>query len=131
MSQGLPPGQALAAPNKEAEKAAKLDLNTASIEQLRELPGIGEVYSKKIVEGRPYNRIKELAKLGIPAPTITKIAPLVTVATARKPPKKGLVWVNSDTKVYHKQGSPWYGRTKEGSWMSEREAIKAGNKAAE
>ena len=135
MSQGLPSGQAPAAaakgPDHPAASAAKLDLNTAKIEQLQELPGIGEAYSKKIVEGRPYKTVKDLARLGIPASTIKKITVLVIVAPARKPPKKGMVWVNSDTKVYHKEGSQWYGRTKEGVWMIERDAIKAGNKAAE
>jgi hypothetical protein len=42
----------------------------------------------------------------------------------------GQVWVNSETHVYHKEGSKWYGRTKNGKYMSEAEATKAGNKAA-
>lgn len=135
LSQGGLLGRALAAAapdaTKPAKPAAKLDLNTAKIEQLQELPGIGEVYSKKIVDGRPYKSVKDLAKLGIPAATLEKITPLVTVVPAKKPPKKGMVWVNSDSKVYHKEGSQWYGKTKEGTWMTEADAIKAGNKAAE
>jgi hypothetical protein len=38
----------------------------------------------------------------------------------------GMVWVNTDTKVYHKEGSRWYGRTKKGQYMKESDAIKAG-----
>ena len=119
-----------------AEKPAKVDLNVASEKQLQELPGIGEAFSKKIVAARPLRTIKELSKLGVPAPTIEKITPLVTVSVTRPggkllPPKKGMVWVNKDSKIYHKEGSPWYGNTKEGTWMTEREALKAGNKAAE
>lgn len=37
-----------------------------------------------------------------------------------------MVWVNTETKVYHKEGSRWYGRTKKGKYMSETDAIKAG-----
>lgn len=111
--------------------AAKLDLNTATLAQLQDLPGIGEVYSQKIVDGRPYKSVKDLAKLGLPAPTLAKITPLVMVTPAKKPPKKGMVWVNTDSKIYHKEGSPWYGKTKEGTWMTEPDAIKAGNKAAQ
>jgi hypothetical protein len=127
---------AKAAASAKAEKPAKVDLNTASEKQLQELPGIGEAYSKKIVAARPLRTIKELSKLGIPAPTIAKITPLVTVSVTRpggklSPPKKGLVWVNKDSKVYHKEGSVWYGNTKEGSWMTEAQAITGGNKAAE
>jgi hypothetical protein len=42
----------------------------------------------------------------------------------------GLVWVNTDTHVYHKEGSRFYGTTKKGKYMTEAEAMKAGNKAA-
>ncbi len=42
----------------------------------------------------------------------------------------GMVWVNSETKVYHKEGSRFYGRTKNGKYMTEAEAIKEGARAA-
>lgn len=42
------------------------------------------------------------------------------------PPSAGMVWVNKESKVYHKQGDPWYGRTKRGAYMTEADAVKAG-----
>jgi len=42
---------------------------------------------------------------------------------------KGLVWVNLNTGVYHKDGG-FYGKTKNGKFMTEDEAMKAGNRAA-
>jgi cytoskeletal protein RodZ len=42
----------------------------------------------------------------------------------------GLVWINTDTGVYHKQGTRWYGKTKHGKYMLEADAIKAGYKPA-
>jgi hypothetical protein len=42
------------------------------------------------------------------------------------PPAKGMVWVNLDTKVYHREGDRWYGRTKHGQYMTEADATKAG-----
>ncbi len=117
-------------PAKTEKPAAKIDLNRATLEQLKELPGIGEAYSKKIMAGRPYKTVKDLSKTGIPAATIKKITPLVVVNTPQKPPKKGMVWVNTDTKVYHKQGSQWYGNTDEGKWMTEADAKKDGNRPA-
>lgn len=42
----------------------------------------------------------------------------------------GVVWINTDTGVYHKQGSRWYGKTKHGKYMLEADAIKAGYKPA-
>ena len=82
------------------------------------------------MEGRPYKSVQDLAKAGIPAATIKKITPLVVVNIPKKPPKNGMVWVNPDSKVYHKEGSQWYGNTSEGKWMTEADAKKEGNRPA-
>jgi len=42
---------------------------------------------------------------------------------------KGLVWVNTNSKVYHKDGE-FYGKTKQGKFMAEPDAEKAGFRAA-
>ena len=42
------------------------------------------------------------------------------------PPSKGMVWVNLETKVYHREGDRWYGRTKRGKYMSEADATRQG-----
>jgi hypothetical protein len=41
----------------------------------------------------------------------------------------GKVWVNTETGVYHK-GGQWYGATKQGKFMTENEAVKAGYRAS-
>ncbi len=51
-------------------------------------------------------------------------------APAQTPPAKGMVWVNLDSGIYHKEGSRWYGQTKNGKFMTAADAKKAGYKAS-
>jgi DNA uptake protein ComE-like DNA-binding protein len=163
---------AAAEPARAPAGASKpVDLNTATQKELEDLPGVGEATAKKIIAGRPYSSVDDLAKAGVSKSTIGKIQSLVVagaapaasrpVAPAAKPaaaarpapaepsraeqtaskpapasqaqatsqpapPAKGVVWVNTDTKVFHREGDKWYGNTKHGKYMTEADALKAG-----
>lgn len=52
------------------------------------------------------------------------------VPEAKAPPAKGMVWVNTKSGVFHHEGDRWYGKTKEGKYMTEGDAIKAGYRAS-
>ena len=162
-----------ATPTKTTATAVSVNLNTASQADLEALPAVGAATAKKIIAGRPYASIADLAKAGISKSTIDKISPLVTVGgasrptvaqpaptpaatvpasvaapptpstTARatstsrpasaagaQPPVAGMVWVNLSTKVFHREGDRYYGKTKDGKFMTEAEALKAGYREA-
>jgi hypothetical protein len=57
-----------------------------------------------------------------------------TAEEATNPPAPGgghgQVWVNTETRVYHREGSRFYGTTRKGKYMTEQDAIQAGYKPA-
>ena len=64
---------------------------------------------------------KKAVKAKVPAPTEQEISDAKA---------KGMVWVNTKTKVYHQADSQFYGKTKHGKFMTEDDAKTAGYKAA-
>jgi hypothetical protein len=137
-------------------RSASVDLNSATAAELEALPGIGKATAKKIIDNRPYARKDELVdKKIVSRGTYEKIQDRVvarrttaaeakrgtesarsgdTGATSASPratagereSSRAKVWVNTATGVYHREGDRWYGKTKQGQYMTEDEAVRAG-----
>ena len=81
-------GQSSMADAKSAMASEKLDINSVSKDKLKELPGIGDAYSQKIIDGRPYRTKLDLVhKKIIPQATYDKIKDMII---AKQPKPSGM-----------------------------------------
>jgi competence protein ComEA len=83
----------LAAPSPETADSAKepprVDINTAGVEELQSLPGIGPALAKRIVEHRqqngPFRRVEDLLEIqGIGEKSLARMRDRLTVSQAKK-----------------------------------------------
>ena len=75
-------------PHAAADKVPSVDLNSAGVEELTSLPGIGDSIAKRIVEFRkehgPFRRVEDLMKVkGIGERSLEKIRPHVSVGKSK------------------------------------------------
>jgi competence protein ComEA len=66
--------------------SAPLDLNTATTAQLKALPGMGDAYVRRIIEGRPYTAKNQLVTRGVlPQAAYDKISGFVIAKRPHAP----------------------------------------------
>ena len=70
----------------------------------------------------------EATTIPMSAPAQAAAPPTASRRAGPAPAGDGQVWVNTDSHVYHCPGNRWYGKTKQGSYMSEAQAQAQGAK---
>ena len=124
LAQVSPPGTAAAATGKGAQKAATgvekgADATAKGIEKGVDATATGvekgvSAASKGVEKGA-----------GATASAAEKVDRKMTGAP-QTPPQAGMVWADTTTKIYHKEGDASYGKTSKGKWLTEEEAVKEG-----
>jgi len=103
-------GQTASQKSPTAAKSAPkelVDLNKASVEDLEAvLPGVGPATAKKIVAGRPYTSLDDLAKAGVPTRVIEQIRPLVTLGAEMQANSKAATTKTARSRVAKLKAAP-------------------------
>lgn len=118
---------------KKRSKKATSDTSTAAADTAQSTSSATQTST------RTHKSRKSATASGTEAPASQPAAastPPATAASSRSnanttprtapPSGSGMVWVNTETKVYHREGDRWYGKTKQGKYMNESDAVKAG-----
>jgi hypothetical protein len=75
-TRGMPPGAKIV-------EQKVVELNSATLEEIETLPGITPDYARKIIAGRPYQSMADLARTGIPRSILDDVSPPAVIRTTR------------------------------------------------
>mgnify|MGYP001168715821 CR=1 FL=1 len=114
-------------PYKTVADLSKAGLPAKTVEKITPQVAVGSVSPAAVKPAVPKTTLPSAV---VPAKTTGPMTPKAAAKAAKPVPPpvagSGMVWVNTESKIYHKEGSHWYGKTKQGSYMTEADAIKAG-----
>src|SRR6185436_12421888 len=69
------PGNGTMPPGFKVVEQKVVELNSATLAEIETIPGITPEYARKIIAGRPYQSIGDLARTGIPKVILDDISP--------------------------------------------------------
>jgi DNA uptake protein ComE-like DNA-binding protein len=59
------PSGAKASKSETSHAGSQVDINSATLDELKSVPGIGDAYANKIIAGRPYKSKSQLKSKGV------------------------------------------------------------------
>jgi hypothetical protein len=119
---------ATASPAEEAASPSSAESPSASPKPKRARKGRTAAAVSPTVTPSPSPAKKTLADFFKPKSSVGASPSAAGTATPAAGGGHGLVWVNTETHVYHKEGSHFYGTTQHGKYVSEADAIKEGDR---
>jgi hypothetical protein len=119
-----------ARPYQSVSDLSKAGVSKKTIDKITPLVSVGAAAPAGAKVSQPETPAAPAEKPKTPSAGKSSDKTKSSTTEARVPPEKGMVWVNTSSKVYHHEGDRWYGKTKEGKFMTEADAIKAGYHAS-
>jgi hypothetical protein len=123
-------------PYSSVDDLSKAGIPKTTLEKIRANVTVSAVASKpspttkvtpSVASSAPATPAAASTPAAAPTPAAKNTKTVASSSPQPAPPSgSGQVWVNLNTKVYHKEGDRYYGKTKNGKYMSEADAIKAG-----
>jgi hypothetical protein len=116
-------------PYASVDDLSKAGVPASTIKKIASLvTASGNAAPAKAASPKPAPVSQSAAAPSQPAPTAPSKP--ASSAASQGTPGPGTVWVNLDTGVYHYSNSRFYGKTKNGKYLPESDAVKAGYHAA-
>ncbi len=75
------PGNGMFPPGAKVTEQKVVELNSATLAEIETIPGVTPEYARKIIAGRPYQSMSDLARTGIPRAILDDISPPAVIRT--------------------------------------------------